>query len=136
MHKTKIELRNLDNENLIRFYLDASFPGVKRLFVLAFNNTAVNVANNTINNQLKNVKLTKQLSEGFKRPAYWNVHKTKIELRNLDNENLIRFYLDASFPGVKRLFVLAFNNTAVNVANNTINNTNNQVVRDKYFHQE
>ena len=86
--------------------------------------------------QLKNVKLTKQLSEGFKRPVYWNVHKTKIESRNLDNENLIRFYLDASFPGVKRLFVLAFNNTAVNVANNTINNTNNQVVKDKYFHQE
>ena len=24
-----------------------------------------------------NVKLTKQLNEGFKRPVYWNKHKTK-----------------------------------------------------------
>ena len=27
----------------------------------------------------ENVKLTKQLNEGFKRPAYWNNYKTKID---------------------------------------------------------
>ena len=78
-----------------------------------------------------NVKLTKQLNEGFKRPVYWNEYESKIESRNLDN-NLTRFSLDASFQGVKRLFVLAFNNTTVNVGNNLINNTNNRVVRDSY----
>ena len=83
-----------------------------------------------------NVKLTKQLSEGFKRPAYWDMFKTKIESKNLDNNNITRFYLDASFQGFKRLFVLTFNDTTVTVANNPINNTNNRVLTDnhrKYF---
>ena len=83
-----------------------------------------------------NVKLTKQLSKGFKRPVYWNKYKTKKESKNLDNNNLTRFYLDASFQGVKRLFVLAFNNTTVNVSGNPINNTNNRIDRNsdrKYF---
>ena len=55
-----------------------------------------------------NVKLVKLLEEGFKRPVYWNEYQTKIETRNLDNNNLTRFPLDASFQGVRRLFVLAF----------------------------
>ena len=42
---------------------------------------------------------------------YWNECKTKIESRNLYNQNPTRFYLDASFQGVKRLFVLAFDRT-------------------------
>ena len=44
--------------------------------------------------------------------------------------------LDASFQGVKRLFVRVFNSTTVNVANDANNNTNNRVVRNshrKYF---
>ena len=32
-----------------------------------------------------NVKLSKQINEGFKRPVYWSVYKTKIESKNLDN---------------------------------------------------
>ena len=64
-----------------------------------------------------NVKLVKLLEEGFKRPVYWNEHQTKIETRNLDNKNLARFPLDASFQEVRRLFVLAFSNTAVAVPN-------------------
>ena len=55
-----------------------------------------------------NVKLTKQINE---RPVYWNEYKTKIESRNLNNDNLTRFYLDASFQRVKKMFVLAFDNT-------------------------
>ena len=58
-----------------------------------------------------NVNLTKQLTEGIKRPVYWNEYKTKIESRNLNDQNPTRLYLDASFQGVKRLFVLAFHNT-------------------------
>ena len=58
-----------------------------------------------------NVNLTKQLNEGFKMPVYWNECKTIIELKDLDNSNPKRFYLDASFQGVTRLFVLSFDNT-------------------------
>ena len=37
--KPKIQPRNLENNNFTRFYLDTSFQGVKRLFVLVFDNT-------------------------------------------------------------------------------------------------
>ena len=77
-----------------------------------------------------NEKLVKLLEKVFKRPVYWNVYKTKIETRNSDNNNLPRYPLDASFQGVRRLFVLAFDNTTVNVPNNPINNTNNRVLRN------
>ena len=52
-----------------------------------------------------NTKLSKLLSEGFKRPIYWN--KYKIIFKNYNNE-YIRERLDASFQGVNRLFVLAY----------------------------
>ena len=74
-----------------------------------------------------NVKLVKLLEEGFKRPVYWNEYQTKIETRDLDNNNLTRFPLDASFQGVRRLFVLAFVNS---------DNGNKKVERNshkKYF---
>ena len=56
-----------------------------------------------------NVKPTKQLNEGFKRPAYWNEYQTKIESKE-EEDNLTIFYLGFSFQGVKILFVLAFDN--------------------------
>ena len=74
-----------------------------------------------------NVNLTKQLNEGFKRSVYWNEYKSKIETKTADNNNVARFPLDASFQGVNRLFLLAFNN---------VNNDANRVQRDshrKYF---
>ena len=83
-----------------------------------------------------NAKLVKLLEDWFNRPVYWNEYQTKIETRNLDNNNLTRFPLDASFQGVRRLFVLAFNNTDATIPNNPINNTANKVKRNsdrKYF---
>ena len=74
-----------------------------------------------------NVNLTKQLNEGFRRSVYWNEYKSKIETKEADANNLKIFALDASFQGVNRLFVLAFDNT---------NNGDNKVERDihgKYF---
>ena len=59
----------------------------------------------------KTVKLVKLLEDGFNRPVYWNEYQTKIVTENLDNDNLTRFTLYAAFQGVRRLFVLAFNNT-------------------------
>ena len=83
-----------------------------------------------------NAKLVKLLESGFNRPVYWNEYQTKIETRNLDNNNLTRFPLDASFQGVRRLFVFAFNDTQATIPNNPINNTANRVERNshtKYF---
>ena len=62
-----------------------------------------------------NAKLVKLLEDGFNRPVYWNEYQTKIETGNLDNNKFRRFPLDASSQGVRRLFVLVFNNTEVNV---------------------
>ena len=74
-----------------------------------------------------NVNLTKQLNEGFKISVYWNEYKSKIETKEADTNNRKRFPLYASFQGVNKLFVLAFDNT---------NNGDNKVERDshrKYF---
>ena len=82
------------------------------------------------------VKLVKLLEEIFKRLVYWNKYQAKIETRDLDYNNLARIPIDASFQGDRRLFVLALNNTTVNVSNNPINNINNRVLRNiltKYF---
>ena len=79
-----------------------------------------------------NVKPVKLLKETFKRPVYWNEYQTKIESRNLHNNNLTRFPLDASFQRNGRLFVLAFNETTVNVPDDSVNNTNNRVLRNSH----
>ena len=76
-----------------------------------------------------NAKLSKLLG-GFKRSVYWNKYKVipnKIaEIAANNEETSIRESLDSSCQGVKRLFVLAYNNAA----------GNNQVFIDsfrKYF---
>ena len=62
-----------------------------------------------------NTKLSKLLNEGFRRPVYWNEYKridnkvVKIAVAN--REKLIRELLDSSYQGVKRLLVLAYDNT-------------------------
>ena len=58
--------------------------------------------------------------------------QTKIESRNSDDNNFTRFPLDTSFQGVRRLFVLAFNNTTDN-DNIPINNTGFKNNHRKYF---
>ena len=65
-----------------------------------------------------NVKLSKLLSEGFKRSIDWNEYKVipkKIVEFGVNNEEkYIRQLLDSRWKGVKILFVLAYNNTAGN----------------------
>ena len=77
-----------------------------------------------------NEKLVRQLSEGFKRRVYWNRYKVidnkVVDIARANEEKHIRKLLDSSYQGVKRLFVLAYDNTA----------GNNQVSDDpfkKYF---
>ena len=61
-----------------------------------------------------NVRLTKQLSDGFKRSAYWNEYQsisaTEVEAE-ADNKASERKLLDACFLEVKRLFVLAYDDS-------------------------
>ena len=73
-----------------------------------------------------NVKLSKLLSEGFKRTVYWNKYKVIgnkiVEIAAINGERCIRELLDSSYQEVKRLFVLAYNNKE----------GNNQVSIDSY----
>ena len=73
-----------------------------------------------------NLKLSKLLSEGFKRPIYWNEYKVtpnKITEITANNDiKYIRELLGSSCQGVNRLFVLVYDNTA----------GNNQVSVDSY----
>ena len=64
-----------------------------------------------------NVKLSKLLSEGFKRPIYWNEY-TVIPNKNYNANEYIRERLDASFQVVNRLFVFPY----MRVANLTTEN--------------
>ena len=62
--------------------------------------------------------MSKLLSEGFKRPVYWNKYKVIpnriVEVAANNEEKYIRELLDSSCQGVKRLFVLVYNNTKGN----------------------
>ena len=65
-----------------------------------------------------NGKLLKLLGEGFKRFIYWNKYKvidnTVVQIATANGEKHIRALLDPSYQGVKRWFVLAYDNTAGN----------------------
>ena len=68
-----------------------------------------------------NTKLTRLLNEGFllnERPIYWNEYKVApnktVERPDANDVKYIRELLDSSCQGVKRLFVLGYNNTAGN----------------------
>ena len=74
-----------------------------------------------------NLNLTKQLNAGFTRSVYWHEYSSKIVTKEPDASNRKRFLRDASFQGVNRLFVFAFND---------VNNDANRFQRDnhrKYF---
>ena len=63
-----------------------------------------------------NVKLVKQLNERFKRPFYGNKYKVidnkVVETAVTNAEKHMRELFDSSYQGVKRLFVLAYDNAA------------------------
>ena len=63
-----------------------------------------------------NAKLSKLLSEGFKRSVYWDKYKVidnvVVSINNANEGKYITERLDTSYQGVKRLFVLVYDNTA------------------------
>ena len=65
-----------------------------------------------------NAKLSKLLREGFKRSIYWNKYQVIpnkiINITINGGEHHLRELLDSNYQGVKRLFVVAYNNSADN----------------------
>ena len=61
-----------------------------------------------------NSKLSKLLSDGFNRTVYWNKYNVIgnkiVETAANDEEKDIRELLDSSCHGIKKLFVLTYNN--------------------------
>ena len=115
-YKVELSLRSIENCVLTSAAIDANV-----------NNTAADSATFKITDAKlyvpivtlsseDNVKLSKLLSEGFKRPIYWN--KYKIIFKNY-NDEYIRERLDASFQGVNKLFVLPYASGADNITNET-----------------
>ena len=70
--------------------------------------------------------MSKLLNKGFKRPINWNEYKVIpnkiVEIAAASDKEYIRELLDSSCQGVKRLFVLGYDNIA----------RNNQVSLDSY----
>ena len=132
---SKIHLELSWNNNCVMYGADANADGNYRETTFKITSTKLYVPIITLSTK-DNVNFTKQLSEGFKRSVYWNEYKSKIESKEADKSNLTRFFLDASFQGANRLFVLAFNNTTENDNEVPASNTANRVQREshrKYF---
>ena len=109
---------------------DFAMPSIVKATTFQITSTTLYVPIITLTSK-DNVNLTKQLNEGFKRFVYWDEYKAKIEAREADEDNVTKFYLDASFQGVKRLFALAFDS-----ATDNNNDGPNRVKRNdhrKYF---
>ena len=67
------------------------------------------------------VKLSELLSKGFERTVVWNEYKSKIERVTIpQNDNMFRrTTLDASFQGVSKLFVVAYETDDIERSANT-----------------
>ena len=86
-----------------------------------------------------NQKLSKLLSKGFQRSAYWNEYKTKSENKNTTNE--YRYFIKSNFVGViNRLFVLFYTNEANNAKRfnleNLIYQNYNVIINGKNFYDQ
>ena len=99
----KVELSLSWNLNCILTTLNESFT-----FTVTDTKCYVTVVTLSIEDSSR---LSKLLSEGFKRSIYWNKYKI-IASKWYNQDQYIRELLDASYQGVKRLFVLAYNNDA------------------------
>ena len=64
------------------------------------------VLSNLVGNSTFTITDARLLTEGFKRPVYWNKYKINPNKAHDENDN-IRELLDSSYQGVKRLFILA-----------------------------
>ena len=72
-----------------------------------YNNWCKTLCSNCYLIKKNNAKLSKLLSEGFKRPVYWNEYSVIAE-KSYNANVLIRVSIDPSCQGINRLFVLAY----------------------------
>ena len=96
----KVELSFKWDKNCILFSKDGSVFGIT--------DTKFYVPMVTLSAE-DNIKLSKLLSEGFKRPIYLNQYKVIPNITYVAN-GYIRKLLDSSYQGTRRLFVLAYYN--------------------------
>ena len=79
--------------------------------------------------------MTKQLNEGFKRSVYWNSYETKPAKVIEQGKNLYEL-LNASFQGVKRLFVLAYFIAAPAAGGNSDNTAGIKTIKSIFSQEE
>ena len=110
--KTHLQLNWTKNCVMHDSYAYAAADNSNRETIFKITNTKLFVPIVTLSTK-DNVKLTRQLNDGFKRLVYWNEYKPKVYLKDLENCEATdtRIYMDASFQGVKRLFVTVFHDT-------------------------
>ena len=101
-------LINCKIELSLGWYENCILPSVAENSTFKITDTKLYVPVVTLKTE-DNTKLSKLLSEGFKRPIYWNEYKV-ISNKNYKANEYIRELLDSSYQGVKRLFVLAYDN--------------------------
>ena len=105
---------------LISWKAELSLNWIERCLLTVANTVIFKITNAKLYVQIAtlsaedNGKLSKLLSEGFKRTVYWKKYKMTdnkmVEIVANNEETPIRELLDSSLPEVKRLFVLAYNN--------------------------
>ena len=84
------------NNNCVIYRADANADENDRETTVKITSTKLYVPIVTLSTK-RNVNLTKQLNEVFKRSVHRNEYKSKIESKESDKNNLTRFPLDASF---------------------------------------
>ena len=98
-------LMNCKIEFSLKWYQNCILSSARTAAAFTMTDTKLYVPIVTLKTE-DNTKLSKLLSEGFKRSIYWNKYKTI--LKNYDDDKYIRERLDATFQGVNKLFVLLY----------------------------
>ena len=111
----EIPLINCKVELLLKWYENCVLSNVAGNSTFTITDAKLYVPVVTLKTE-DNTKLSKLLSEGFKRPIYWNEYKVIPEKIYAANEN-IRILIDPSWQGINRLFVLAYLNDPNATAN-------------------
>ena len=101
-------LINCKTELSLKWYENCILSSEDSNSVFAITDTKLYVPIVTLSAE-ENVKFSKLLGKGFKRPIHWNQYKV-IPNETYAANGYIRELLDSSYEGAKRLFLLVFDN--------------------------
>ena len=110
----EIPLINCKVELSLKWYENCILSSAGTAATFAITDTKLYVPVVTLKTE-DNTKLSKLLTEGFKRSVYWNEYKVIPEKIYAANEN-IKILIDPSWQGINRLFVLAYLNDNTSTA--------------------